>query len=269
MNKLIQANIRLLNKICFITKTKTSLFHYQIKSLSTQLLPKSTVKERQGIYSFQRFYIKRKSRKYQNQSESNTNDTFNYSEDLPFSQNYNEDRLTLHIKEFKNDSIKVLDQNNFKMTFFGLSIIGYMLVCALLLNEIRKAYQNSNQSKWKRCLKVILALLVLTYLVLRFYYKYELSKITIKNISLQSNGQMINIKYFMPKTINVNISDFKKIPKEELFGMDPELINLAMSQESYLVAIKDNAYLVPADSIIYEKDILYQISSSKYINVIK
>jgi len=272
MNKLIQsvqANKRFVN-YRFIYPTNTSTISFN--SFRLKISKNFSNKQLQGnhIYSYQKFSYKRRNfKKEQSTNDFENNSNFIDLEENSFNSNQNNQKLTIHIKQFKNDIITILDQDNVNKFFFNISLVCYIACLALLLNEIRKGYNNSNQKQWKRYLKILLSLAGIFLILFKFSYKYELSKIMIKNISLQSDGKNINIKYYLPTSEIVNISDFKKVSKQEIFNIDPDIINIAIAEESYLVAVKENLYLIPASSIIYEKEILYQISSSQYINIIK
>lgn len=272
MKRIIISNRHLFSKkqypyFSFI-QTKTPINHFTI------LNQNFTSKNIKQLIPIQKrlFTRKRTNQNYNDNSQEQSNTENEYIIDIESnSYDYNDtnnNNNSIHINRFTNNKLDLLIQTKPSLYKYYLSIIGYIFVALFLLRVMRKTYKNKEQARWKKYLKYLISLGILIYISFQLGYYYHLSKITIKRISLLSDGKQLEVDFFYPrKTDNFYISSFKKIPKQDLIHLPHEFITLAMGEDSYLTSYEDDVYLIPADSVILEKDIFSQVASSQSINI--
>ncbi len=274
MNKLINNT----NKLFFLNKHLTYYSYYTSKvkpKYFSLIRPNNNSSHgKYQLYYFQKnLFTKKRTNK---QSEKNNEDTSSNSNEFIIDiesnssndQYYSNTNKNLHISRFVDNKLGIITQSKRTIYIYYFSILGYLLFALFLIRVIKKTYSNKEQAKWKKYLKYIFSLAIITYICLQLLYFQQVTKIRIQRLFLLSDGKRLQIDYFFPKSQIVKISDFRKIPKQELIHLPPEIITLAMEEESYLVSFEDNIGLIPAYSIILEKDILAQVASSQNINII-
>lgn len=178
-------------------------------------------------------------------------------------QNIDFDVFKLSIKDFKEGEYLVLKENK-KFHFLFYTLMSVYIV--IILFFLRKIYKNKNERRIYRYLFNLLYLIIALMLLTKLIFNIELCKVFVKRIYLLSDGQRIKLKLFNLNEKVVLISKFKRLEKNDVKHINPDILITAI-EEGYIVLADEDGFVIPFKNEVVDQNILTKIAKSQGIQV--
>lgn len=174
------------------------------------------------------------------------------------------DGFTLSIKDFKDGEYLVLKENS-KFHFIYYTLMSVYLV--IILYFLRKIYKNKNESRIYRYLFNVFYLIIAIILLTKLIFNIELCRVFVKRIYLLSDGQRIKIKLYNLNEKVFLISKFKRLEKNDVKHINPDILITAI-EEGYIVLADEDGFVIPFKNVVVDQTVLTKIAKSQSVQVV-
>lgn len=174
------------------------------------------------------------------------------------------DGFTLSIKDFKDGEYLVLKENS-KFHFIYYTLMSVYIV--IILYFLRKIYKNKNESRIYRYLFNVFYLIIAIILLTKLIFNIELCRVFVKRIYLLSDGQRIKIKLYNLNEKVFLISKFKRLEKNDVKHINPDILITAI-EEGYIVLADEDGFVIPFKNVVVDQTVLTKIAKSQSVQVV-
>lgn len=184
--------------------------------------------------------------------------------DKELEQDVNYDAYKLDYKEFKDGKYLIISEDkNYHFAFYFFNFIYGFVILFLFV----KIFNNRDKNKTIKHLWNIIYLSSIILVSTRIYFNYEKSKYLIKRIYLLSDGKRLKLNLYDYSEKTYFISQFKKLDKELLTEISPEILICAV-EEGYVMLGNQHFYIIPFRNEIVNQEILTKVCNSENIEII-